>query len=1018
MEWLLIVGLGVWIYVQGRGVADLRRRLEALEARRVALAPETPASSAIATKASPWVATPVEPPLEPSPEPAPALASGVPPRTIFEPRPAIAAKKTAPPRLNLAAWISEHGLAWLGGGALVLGGLFLVTYAAQRGVFTPAMRIAAAVVLGFVMIGASEWVRRLDRAWAGRDAPAAALLAGAGAATLYGAIWASDRLYGFISVEASAPLLGMVSAGLLALAFRHGAPLAVAALVGAYLAPVVTNGPDWGDGPLAAYLVLILVTGYATAALRRWDEAAWVAGAGAVIWAMANLGDAQDIPAALLLFLSPALAIAAGLWRRRGEAPATEPLSERAFAWRLTPAAVLAISSLISLSLWLPGVGSIHASQAGLLSAGLAILGALLAVTRLGPSVGQIAPYAAIPLALHVAALNSTAGSRGVIHWPDSLVLAGLGAILALILSAFAAARGARDKVGGWSAGSGAVCAALALLCVAIGFDPARFHLAWGAAAVGGGLMALAAAWLGRRAEGPDRDLGLALWIWSATFLAARALDAGLQGAALPPALGLLTLATVGLHSALRWRGFSSAALAAALAVLASLMFDVAGPALSGDMTPWMAAAVVAAAAGLVWAADRLVRRDGRDRAVAEALGAAALIAALIGGFLLLRFWGEGGKIPAGGLDALTEAGLGTILLLAAGLVSARGGESLIGRYRGPFFLVLGLLHGLIAQGLVANPLWASGDGGIQGPPIFDAIMLAYLAPAAMLAAAVRLRVSPQRALIGIYAAGSLVFGLLWAGLELRRLFQGPSLHAGLDAIGRAEGAAYALLMLIVARLLFGLMARMGQAPGGLARIEPEAGPMTEALGWVAAVAAAMVFGYGASPWWGPITRPFVSHGGVVLLLALYAAGVVAWLSLVRQPLLGRFARPAVVLQLFVLLTLSVRYGFRGLDMATAMAEARLETWAFSAIWALYGLAVLVLGARLRDLTIRWTGLAILLFTTAKVFIFDMARLDGVVRAASFLALGALLIIAALAARRFGGLGLKAASEEQESAPA
>ena len=93
--------------------------------------------------------------------------------------------------------------------------------------------------------------------------------------------------------------------------------------------------------------------------------------------------------------------------------------------------------------------------------------------------------------------------------------------------------------------------------------------------------------------------------------------------------------------------------------------------------------------------------------------------------------------------------------------------------------------------------------------------------------------------------------------------------------------------------------------------------------------------------------------------------------------------------------------------MATANAEARLETWAFSAIWALYGVAAVVLGARLRDLAVRWTGLAVLLFTTAKVFIFDMARLDGVVRAASFLALGALLIAAALAARRFGGLNLK-----------
>jgi uncharacterized membrane protein len=261
--------------------------------------------------------------------------------------------------------------------------------------------------------------------------------------------------------------------------------------------------------------------------------------------------------------------------------------------------------------------------------------------------------------------------------------------------------------------------------------------------------------------------------------------------------------------------------------------------------------------------------------------------------------------------------------------------------------------------------------------------------------------------MVGLYAAAAVVFALLWGVLELRRLFQGPTLHMGLDSIGRAEGAAYALLGLIVVRLLIWLSNRTGRDQSSLSSIAGEMRPVTDAFAWSAAILATVVFGYAASPWWGPITRPFASHPAVLLLLALYGAGGVAWLFLARLQRLGSFARPAAVLQLFVLLTLVVRYGFRGLDMATADAEARLETWAFSAIWALYGLGALVLGAQLRDLAVRWTGLAILLFTTAKVFIFDMARLDGMVRAASFLALGALLITAALAARRFGGLGLR-----------
>ena len=46
-----------------------------------------------------------------------------------------------------------------------------------------------------------------------------------------------------------------------------------------------------------------------------------------------------------------------------------------------------------------------------------------------------------------------------------------------------------------------------------------------------------------------------------------------------------------------------------------------------------------------------------------------------------------------------------------------------------------------------------------------------------------------------------------------------------------------------------------------------------------------------------------------------------------------------------------------------------------------------------------------LLATTAKVFLFDLGHLEGVVRAVSFLALGLVLVVGAMAARRFGSAG-------------
>jgi len=60
-------------------------------------------------------------------------------------------------------------------------------------------------------------------------------------------------------------------------------------------------------------------------------------------------------------------------------------------------------------------------------------------------------------------------------------------------------------------------------------------------------------------------------------------------------------------------------------------------------------------------------------------------------------------------------------------------------------------------------------------------------------------------------------------------------------------------------------------------------------------------------------------------------------------------------------------------------------------------------GRRSNDL--RLAGFVVLLLTLAKIFLFDMARLDGVIRAGSFLAVGALLLGAAVLARRLSRAG-------------
>jgi uncharacterized membrane protein len=100
-----------------------------------------------------------------------------------------------------------------------------------------------------------------------------------------------------------------------------------------------------------------------------------------------------------------------------------------------------------------------------------------------------------------------------------------------------------------------------------------------------------------------------------------------------------------------------------------------------------------------------------------------------------------------------------------------------------------------------------------------------------------------------------------------------------------------------------------------------------------------------------------------------------------------------------ILASLAVRAAFHGTDLRLAAPTSELETWTYSAVWAAIGLALIGLAGLGGRLFLR-AGLTLLLFTTAKVFFVDTDRLSGIVRAGSFLALGAVLVLGALTARR------------------
>jgi len=994
MIWLVVLGLGLWCVFQHQRLTELGERLARLseELARLAARPAnpTPTWEAIIDEAAECEPADVSPPAATPPQPtaaAPALRAEIstPPKL---PEPSPEARPRVPAR-SISDWLSENGLAWIGGGALALGGLMLVAYAAERGLFTPAMRVGSAAVLGLIVMGAGEALRRGVGAKAAPNLLVAALTTAAGAAMLYAAVWAAYLLYHFISPGAAGVLLAAVSFALLALALLHGQALGLLAVVAAYAVPVVSGGGGWGGTALDGFILLILATGTAVAGLRRWGRVGACALAGAGLWALARLASPDLAGVTLIAAAAPFLALGAVVYARRA---GRESIAGQTLFPSL-PAAAVVGASVLALLLW--SMSGADAPRDAMLASGAIILVIAAGVRILGLDPTLLWVPAAV--AVFAAILSSVEGGPSDrIAWLPPI-------LAALALAGFDSARRSDRKRAAALAGAGGGALALTFAAVALARTWPRAD--WAVDAVFAVLFAIGATLLARRSEEPRTDWTAAPFIAAAAETTGLALHASVDGRLAPTAYALLSLGLAALAARIKWRGLAESAAVAALASLAALLaHPIAGEALTGAIG-WLPVTLASGAAALIQlAAWRLLKTREDVQASAEAISTTALVSALLGAFLALQTFGWTGR-GAERIDAFTEASLRTALMLTTGLILIlRGFATRWGRTRALVILALGAAHGLFLQGLVLHPWWGwsawTAPRAVVGPPLVDGLLLGLLAPALLLAAAARRgRGSDgERGIAGPALSAALAFLAIWLMSELRRLFHGPELTVG--PFGYAETAAYGAALLGLALALETSRARLAALAGSTGALFGVIG----AIAWIALAATLWLFGFVASPWWGPLDGELsapVLLAGLYVMGCLFSAGLARTARRSDRKPLAKAALIAAGVEVFALLTLAIRYGFHGAAMRAPLHEAGLETWTFSAAWALYGLVALAVGASRRDLLLRGLGLTVLLGTTAKVFLFDLARLEGVVRAASFLALGAVLLVGALAARRF-----------------
>ncbi len=183
-------------------------------------APEEPAQDVSQPDAPIEPASAELPPLdEPAPAPAPASPGAVSPAPGFE------------------ETLGTRWAVWVGGVALALGGIFLVRYSIEQGLFGPTARVAMGVLFSLALLAAGEWMRRRDVGGASLGAipqtHVPAVLTAAGTSTAFATIYAAYALYGMLSPAVAFVLLGAVSVLTMLGSALHGPALAAHGLVAA-----------------------------------------------------------------------------------------------------------------------------------------------------------------------------------------------------------------------------------------------------------------------------------------------------------------------------------------------------------------------------------------------------------------------------------------------------------------------------------------------------------------------------------------------------------------------------------------------------------------------------------------------------------------------------------------------------------------------------------------------------------------------------------------------------------------
>ncbi len=311
-------------------LADLRRRLERVERRVFPSAAPKPRPQQASTA-----------------RPAVTLAQPAPPRP-----------SSAPPQRGLEEILGGRVLAWVGGVAILLGIVFLLGIAIDRGWIDEPMRTVLGLLGSTSLLLAGVWLYERK----GRTEAALAAVA-SGLSGLYTTVLVGTQIYDLIPAEVGLACAGLVGIVGVALAVRWESMLVAAiGILGALLAPVLVGSGT--SGLSLAFMAIALAAAVGVLLWQRWNElslgAFLISAPQLLVWFADNYDERLPASLGVLVGFWALYVVAAIGYELRPRTPDEPPLA----SWLLLLANVLLIA----------GAGYFGLDQAGHQNAAIAWL--------------------------------------------------------------------------------------------------------------------------------------------------------------------------------------------------------------------------------------------------------------------------------------------------------------------------------------------------------------------------------------------------------------------------------------------------------------------------------------------------------------------------------------------------------------------------------------------------------------------------------------------------------------------